>query len=152
MQSEHVFEITPKDWTHLIKHIVWFQFYKFSVQKFIFFIFTTTLRIYFDLLLQFRFRGGRRFCKIYSITTGVYRFISMGSNPYTTHAYTTFVLCVRLFPILFHEKKGNRIALNATKRDCNYVSILMDHIYYVVRVRQQWVLLYEFPVQRHILV
>lgn len=50
------------------------------------------------------------------------------------------------FPILFG--KGNRIALNATKRLQLCFNFNGSHLLYGVRVWQKWVLLYEFPVQR----
>lgn len=96
------------------KHIVWFQwfqfskFYTFSVLKLFFHDHATN--IFFDLLLQFRFRGGRRFCKIYSIK--LYRSFRRGRIRIHASYHLHFV-CATISYILF--EKGNRIALNATK-------------------------------------
>lgn len=121
LQSEHVFEITPKDWTHLINTIVWFQFYKFYwCAKSLFFLFTCS-RLCYKYIFRFvvaisLFRGGRRFCKIYGVLP-LYRLFRRGRiRIYTRLYYLSFWVC-DYFLFYFPEKKigGNRIALNATK-------------------------------------
>lgn len=117
VQSEHVSEITPKDWTHLINILL----YGFNSLNLIFFphrgFFSSSSWMRydynFDLLLQFRFRGGRRFYKIYSITIQYmpsFIFQRVRSPRITTLLYwIPFILCMcDYFLFLFrnrHTKK-----------------------------------------------
>lgn len=117
MQSEHVFEITPKDWTHLINIL-----YGFNSLNFIFCaktFSTNWIEYIFDLFFlfcfQFCIRGGRRLCKIYSITLYTVEF----RRGRTTYTHTTVLLPlfgVCDYFLFYFEKKGIELRWMQPKR------------------------------------
>lgn len=114
----------------------------------------TVLRLHFRFVVAISFLGVDVVFTKFIVLHSVYRLYSGGFESVLPRFYTTSFCMCDYFLFLFRRKKGMELRWMCNRRDCNYVSILMDHIYYMllVRVRQKWVLLCEFPVQRHILV